>query len=108
MLGRDNPFLRCRALRSYERTHNEPWMTLLVAFFVGAQAFLGSYVTSAQAAPDNLDYYGNVICFGRGHAPDDSSSERTQVPDRCNIGCGMFAAVLEARIPASCLRYFVD
>ena len=73
-------------------------MTFLVALFVVVQALLGSYVTSAQASPQNLDYFGNVICFGGDHAPDDSSPERKQIPDCCNIGCGMFAASLETRI----------
>lgn len=117
MLGRGSSFIGCLTLRSYKRTHNEQWTTLLVAFFVVVQAFLGSYVTGAQAAPDNLDYYGNVICFGGGHAPDDTSDSQRHIPDCCNLGCGMFAASLEARIMASGasariqsspLRYFVD
>ncbi|MCL7998873.1 DUF2946 family protein [Brucella sp. 21LCYQ03] len=92
-------------------------MTLLVAFFVIVQALFGSYVISAQAAPDNRDFYGNVICFGGAHAPDDSSDSQKHIPDCCNLGCGMFAASLEARIAASgaspriqssALRYFVD
>lgn len=84
-------------MRTDKRTQRDPWMTMLVVLFLVVQAFLSSYIASAQASPDALDYYGNVICSGGGHLAVDSPTERKHIPDCCNMNCGMFAAALEAR-----------
>ncbi|OJY07490.1 MAG: hypothetical protein BGP07_06335 [Rhizobiales bacterium 63-22] len=85
------------------------WVALAAACALAMQMLFAAFMTGADAAPAQLDAFGNVICtsHGAGHdagtpASHDDAPGHAHLPPCCSFGCPMFAhAVLPAPVIAA-------
>lgn len=64
------------------------------AWLLVLQSMLGAFASGIEAAPLQLDAFGNVICTQKGAAelPAGDQQHRQQMPACCLLGCAMASA----------------